>query len=103
MLTGCIKQKETYDFEIEGNPSTGFEWTCEEPSGIVEINYTTKATTNEPVTGAPVIYQYKLTGLKEGESTIKCIYKRSWEDDIMKTKEYHVTVDSNLKVKVSEK
>lgn len=102
MLTGCFK-KTKYDFEIEGNPSTGFEWTCTEAKGIVDITYKTKATTKKIVSGAPVIYQYKLTGLKEGESTITCIYKRPWEDDIMKTKEYHVTVDSNLKVKVSEK
>ena len=100
-FTGCTKDNNTY-LELKGNPSTGFEWTCIDENNLVDITYEIKATTkNKTLSGSPVIYKFKLIGKKNGTTTIKCTYKRSWEENAGdEVKEYEVEVDNNLKVMI---
>ena len=109
IITGCRGENnkivdDEVSFELKGNPSTGYEWECTSTNDIVDINYSIKVSGKDlQITGSPVLYRFKLKGKKEGETTIKCIYKRSWEEtDDDKTIEYLVKVDSNLDVKLSE-
>lgn len=105
-LTGCKDiKKDSIAFELEGNPSTGFEWTCEYNKEIIELSQTAKKTTKKKnVSGAPVMFQYRIKGLKEGETTIKCTYARSWEEDesLRTIVEYNVKVDKELKYTIEK-
>lgn len=103
LVNGCNNiTKEKALFELEGNPSTGFEWTCTDESNYIDINYQIESKEKEKtISGAPVIYKFFVQGKKQGTTTIKCIYKRPWEENEIETiKEYQIEVDNNLNVKI---
>lgn len=101
LLVGCTKNKEDdYMFKLEGNPSTGFEWTCKDYNNLVSISYKIESLDKKGIlTGSPVIYKFNLVGLKKGETTIICTYQRPWEEEYGdKFVEYPIKVDENLNV-----
>ena len=108
LLVGCKNKeiKETTSpevIELEGNPTTGYEWTCiiEDDSiakleAIFEADETTSAITGEGGT-----YLFTVTGLKEGKTTVTCKYARGWEEtDDDKERHYNITVNKDLKVSI---
>ena len=110
LLVGC-KDKETKEttspevIELEGNPTTGYEWTCivkDENIAKVESIFKPDETTSE-ITGQGGTYLFTVTGLKEGNTTITCKYSRNWEETINdEVRKYNVTVDKKLKVSIEE-
>ena len=110
LLVGCkdkeIKEVDSPEvIELEGNPTTGYEWTCvvkDEKIAKVESIFKPDETTSE-ITGEGGTYLFTVTGLKEGNTTIKCKYARNWEETINdEVRKYNVTVDKNLKVSIEE-
>ena len=110
LLVGCkdkeVKEIESPDvIELEGNPTTGYEWTCiidddsiAKLEAIFEADETTSAITGEGGT-----YLFTVTGLKEGKTTITCKYARSWEKtDNDEEKHFNVTVNKDLKASIEE-
>lgn len=109
LLVGC-KDKEVTEIkaeviELEGNPTTGYEWTCtvkDESIVKVESIYEPDKTTSE-MTGTGGTYLFTVIGQKEGNTTIKCKYARSWEEnDNDEIRNYNVTVNKELDVSVEE-
>ena len=110
LLVGCKnkERKETTSpevIELEGNPTTGYEWTCivkDEKIAKVESIFKPDETTSA-ITGEGGTYLFTVTGLKEGNTTITCKYARSWEETANdEVRKYNVTVDKNLKVSIEE-
>ena len=110
LLVGCKNKeiKETTSpelIELEGNPTTGYEWTCvvkDEKIAKVESIFKPDETTSA-ITGEGGTYLFTVTGLKEGNPTITCKYARSWEETANdEVRQYNVTVDKNLKVSIEE-
>ena len=110
LLVGCKNKeiKETTSpevIELEGNPTTGYEWTCvvkDEKIAKVESIFKPDETTSA-ITGEGGTYLFTVTGLKEGNTTITCKYARSWEETANdEVRQYNVTVDKNLKVSIEE-
>ena len=110
LLVGCKNKeiKETTSpevIELEGNPTTGYEWTCvvkDEKIAKVESIFKPDETTSA-ITGEGGTYLFTVTGLKEGNTTITCKYARSWEETANdEVRQYNVTVDKILKVSIEE-
>ena len=110
LLVGCkdkeIKEVDSPEvIELEGNPTTGYEWTCvvkDEKIAKVESIFKPDETTSE-ITGEGGTYLFTVTGLKEGKTTITCKYSRNWEETANdEVRQYNVTVDKNLKVSIEE-
>jgi len=110
LTVGCknkeIKEVDSPEvIELEGNPTTGYEWTCvvkDEKIAKVESIYKPDETTSE-ITGEGGTYLFTVTGLKEGNTTITCKYSRNWEETANdEVRKYNVIVDKNLKVSIEE-
>lgn len=111
LLTGCEKKdnKKTEEasniLKLKGNPTTGYQWTCENKDDIISLNSKYEQDNKDTeISGAGGTYTFTLTGIKEGETTLTCTYKRNWEEtEYDETNEYNVKVDKDLKVSYSEK
>ena len=110
LIVGCknkeIKEVDSPEvIELEGNPTTGYEWTCvakDENIIKVESIFKPDETTSE-ITGEGGTYLFTVTGLKEGKTTITCKYARNWEKtDNDEERNYNVTVNKDLKVSIEE-
>lgn len=94
----------TAKITLEGNSTTGFSWEySQNPDGIVEISETETYLGKGDIVGAPSRFDYVLSPVKDGETTLTFIYRRSWETEPpAETKSYKVTVKAG-KVSVEKK
>lgn len=101
-LTGCNKKElsKKYTIILNGNPSTGYNWTYEiDNKDIVKIDESTESSCENGMSGCPSNFIYTTTGLKEGKVTITFTYKRSWEEteyDLNAIYELEVDKDLNI-------
>lgn len=90
VVTGCScskkeeKEKAVQQLSItlEGNPTTGYEWTCKADSTDILTSVSDKYTAynnNEEITGSGGTYEFIFKGNNSGMTTILCEYKRSFE------------------------
>ncbi len=75
-----MKVGQTLEVTLEGNPSTGYEWTVAAPAGtaleqVGEAEFKSQST----LTGAPGTYLFRFKAKAKGETELKFEYKRSWE------------------------
>ena len=94
--------------ELEGNPTTGYEWTYElsNPAVIREVSYEYIGyQENDEVVGVGGVFVFSFAGLAEGETEITFKYSRSWEDDTPpeETIVYLGVVDSNNTLTLTRK
>ena len=104
LVLGCQKDDKStkIDINLAGNPSTGYEWNCNDDANIVKIDREYESS-NSNLSGSGGTYTFTLTGLKEGNTIVKCIYKRSWEEnEDDEIKEYQIKIDKNLKISMKE-
>lgn len=103
LVVGCKKEdSKTLVIELEGNPTTGYEWTMGQSSNVeildIKSEYVQNETENNEV-GVGGKYIFTIKGLKEGSAELTFKYKRLWEDtEFDKTVVYLVTVDEELNV-----
>ena len=71
---------------LEENPSTGYAWEyTEAPEGLLEFIDTRSfegEDADPKMIGAPVTRVWKFTAVKEGEVTLRYVYRRPWETDV---------------------
>ncbi|MCL2492175.1 MAG: protease inhibitor I42 family protein [Coriobacteriia bacterium] len=100
-LVGCKKDKQ-FTVKLDGNPTTGFEWTYTmEPDGIVKevSNDYTQDAAPPGYTGVGGTYTWVFEGVEPGKATLVFEYARSWEDDPpADTVTYTLTVDDDLRI-----
>lgn len=70
---------------LEGNPSTGYEWTSEIGDETVlkplDVSFL-PAETEEPADGAGGLYEFRFEGIAPDSATaLAFLYARSWEDE----------------------
>ena len=77
-----------FEFELEGNPSTGYDWdwtaTAAASLALVEITdlgavEMTGARPARGVVGAPVLRRWRVTARAAGTAQLTFSYRRSWE------------------------
>ena len=88
----------TFGISLESNPTTGYEWDAKEYDHsvleLVNTGYESAENQTPPVVGAGGLQKWTFKGLKDGETTLKLVYLRSWEDEDSAVNEYllHITV-----------
>lgn len=76
----------TFNVTLETNPSTGYSWE------VVELNNSIIQKIGEAVSepniteknrvGAPVMHTFQFEVINTGQTTLKLVYRRSWEKDV---------------------
>lgn len=92
------------EFELDGNPTTGYDWGIVEsdPEVVkVESEYVPDNVDND-IVGAGGKYKFVITGVGEGNCTVKFSYMRSWEakERALKTIEYDLYVNAENKITI---
>ena len=85
--TSISAKDKTLTLDLIGNPSTGYEWTCEttDESILKESAHETKETAkaddaSEQMVGLPVTEHYTFDAAHDGVTTLTAKYARSWEE-----------------------
>lgn len=102
-LTGCKEGQKRYTIKLEGNPTTGYEWTyVMKPEGIVREVSSDYKQDKAPLdyTGVGGEYTYVFEGVSPGKVELLFTYARPWEDDagIATTESFKLSVDSDLRI-----
>ncbi len=104
VLAGCSGkfEEKTKILNFNGNPTTGYTWTYEvEPEGIIDVLSDVTYLGDWDTVGAPSLFTYTLTSLKEGNCDLVFSYKRPWEKKKPEKEiKYKVTVTKSGKIKM---
>ena len=92
------------EFELDGNPTTGYDWGIIEsdPEVVkVESEYVPE-NVDKNIVGAGGKYKFVITGVGKGNCTVKFSYMRSWETEkpALKTIIYDLYVNEENKITV---
>lgn len=90
----ALKMGQTLEIALEGNPSTGYEWTVATPAGsALEQVDTPEFKAQSTLIGAPGTYLFRFKAKAKGEEELRFQYKRSWETTLQdETLTFKVTV-----------
>lgn len=90
------KVGEDFTIRLEGNPSTGYNWDFQTgfDTNLVKFikSETVSTSKDENIVGAPSIFSWSFTALKEGKTEATLVYKRQWETDPINDKTVLVQV-----------
>ena len=77
---------ESWAFELEGNPSTGYQWRVNKAAstglGLIRLEslgYTNSRKTKPGRVAAPASFKFRITGLRPGRTRLVLDYLRPWE------------------------
>ena len=83
---------DSFVIELEGNPTTGYEWKLHFDSDKLKLlDQQFKVGGSVGAGGAQ---QFKVEALKSGQTTIRAVYKRAWESDSLEEHTFRVKVTS---------
>lgn len=110
VLAGCTGSKgsKTATVELEGNPTTGYEWVYEiVPEGIVKEvshDYKTDRSGNVNADGAGGTFSFVFEAVAAGEAEITFSYRRPWEEGVepVYTVVYTAVADDKLNLTLTE-
>lgn len=82
---------DTFVIELEGNPTTGYEWQLEFDPEMLELldQGITPMSSNF---GAGAAQRFELRASHPGDATIRAIYKRRWETNPIDEQTFDVQV-----------
>lgn len=92
------------EFELDGNPTTGYDWGIIESDADV-VNVESEYVPNnvdKNIVGGGGKYKFTITGVGKGNCTVKFSYMRSWEKEkpALKTVAYDLYVNEENKITV---
>jgi inhibitor of cysteine peptidase len=82
---------ETFVVELEGNPTTGYQWELsegDEQFRLVEKDYAQPG----PGIGAATKERFAIKALEPGSTTLTFKHKRSWESEVLDTKTFRLQI-----------
>jgi inhibitor of cysteine peptidase len=86
------KKGESIIISLESNPSTGYEWTTEfDPKFLSLVKKEYVRSSN--LVGAGGIEKFELKALFAGTTTLKMMYKKSWEQYSLREQTFDVQID----------
>lgn len=90
--------------ELKGNPTTGYTWFYSiEDETVISVEEQIEYLGENGMVGAPSLFRYSVTGLKEGKTILNFEYKRGWETVApIKKCRYEIAVDVSKRVKITE-
>jgi inhibitor of cysteine peptidase len=82
---------------LDSNPTTGYRWEVSEIDAAIlqqkgDAEYTSNATATPPVPGAGGKQTFRFDVVGTGETTLKLVYRRSWEKGVDPSQTYTVQV-----------
>lgn len=83
------KVGETFSIELEGNPTTGYQWQEKFDEEKVKL-LDKKINPSSGQIGASATEVFKFQVLKEGTTDLRFNYKRAWESENLETLEIKV-------------
>lgn len=110
-VSGEVVEEKEFDvvkvITLAENPTTGYTWSyaiADETVAVVEGDEYTPAKVEDGMVGAGGTHAYRVSGLKEGETTITFTYARSWEsgEEPANTATYTLKVNANNEISVVE-
>jgi len=95
----------TATVELDGNPTTGYNWTCDiTPDGVVSETSNGYVQNDNPdgKVGVGGKFQFDFVSVAPGEAELTFSYLRPWEDGVpaINTVVYKATVDDSLGLKL---
>ena len=82
---------DTFVIELEGNPTTGYEWQLEFDQDKLELLDEATAPLGSGI-GAGSAQRFELRASHPGHATIRAIYKRQWEANPREQETFEVDV-----------
>lgn len=91
--TIALRTGETLRIELEGNPTTGYNWipTPQEPRLLDQIGESNVTPESNRI-GAPGTIVLQFSAVAPGKTILRLEYKRAWETDVAPLKTFEVTV-----------
>lgn len=79
---------------LAGNPTTGTSWEVSEiDPAVVELVGEPDYKTDSKMVGSGGVYTFTFKGVASGQSSIKLVYHRSWEEGVAPEEEYEILVN----------
>jgi inhibitor of cysteine peptidase len=91
-----VKTGDLIVIELEGNPSTGYNWQAKDldATALEQVGEPEFKSSNPGLIGSGGSITLTFKSLKAGASTINLVYHRSWETDVAPLSTYSVTIAS---------
>lgn len=91
--TIALRTGDTLRIELEGNPTTGYNWiaTSQEPKLLDQIGESNVTPESDRI-GAPGTIVLQFSAVAPGQTILRLEYKRAWETDVAPLKTFEVAV-----------
>lgn len=87
----CVGEQIVLDLQSSG-PSTGYVWHWDKHDDVLDTISHVFSPYDESFSGNPGIEHWTFVGKRKGSTTIRMLYKRTWEKEIEDSREYSVNV-----------
>ncbi len=92
-----LKSGQALAVTLESNPSTGYAWVVDEVDPALlrqegDAEYQPDKTAGENIVGAGGTETFRFSAIAAGETTLKLVYRRSWETGIEPAQIFSVQV-----------
>jgi len=85
----------SFTISLVSNPTTGYSWQAHfDPEYLELIN--NDFVNNSNLIGAPGVESFELKAIKQGQTELRMIYKRSWEDHFAEKRVILVQITRNM-------
>ena len=105
VLVPCLSLAEdaanTYTMLLDGNPTTGYEWTAAVDNADVRDVTVEYQADDSALVGAGGHYAITMTGKAAGDAVVTLTYARSWEGEALYTMIVNVNVAEDLSIAVT--
>jgi predicted secreted protein len=90
------KVNEPFTISLPANPTTGYEWNADYDYVLLKLESAEFESTNSQTVrvGRGGTSVFVFTPIKPGKSTIRFVYKRSWENIVADTRAFHVEISA---------
>ena len=88
-----IKVNESFIIKLKSNPTTGYRWEADFDEDFLSLDKSEYVPDLPERIGSGGIEKFTFTGLKAGTTGITMNYKRSWEEESIKTEVFKVTIE----------
>lgn len=91
--------------KFRGNPTTGYTWEyAVEDESVIAVTEDIKYLGGNGIAGAPSVFTYTMNSKMAGETVIRFVYHRPWdENSVLEKRKYAVKVDKFGKINIEEK
>ena len=88
-----IQQNDTLVLTLEGNPTTGFSWELDTIDSLILRQVAESTFTPESdALGAAGHFVWRFEAANTGQTTLRLVYRRSWETNVAPESIFEVTV-----------